>query len=480
MADEMPDKCFGEPPERRWLGPALEHMIKPATWATDVIPGKRARTVIRQQFAQQWCHSVKPEVFIHTRWPSKLWTEREFDNIVRPFSDVQRTHELLKQDAASKNVTVEYNPGYPPGIYVHDGENFINTHQPTLIRPCAGSAAPFEDFMSNFIPDPRQRMFLKRWMATMVARPDIRMAFAVLLVSETQGTGKTTLCDIMAHLVGMANTSWPSESEIVDSNYTYYCARKRLACVSEIYQGHSVKAYNKLKDKITDTQITVSEKYIANYLITNWLHIIACSNDKRALKLDDNDRRWFIPTVIEEVLDKSYWDNFYHWLQQCGGYGIIMAELLRFAQEGGNLIGRSERAPDSTAKHEMIEEGYSEGQKMAFDTFRGLEGEGTNGKAWVLTDEGIREVLKATVHQGRTDRLEKCQTIRKVAKRAGWHVGSGRVLIGKMGMTKMARLISNRKGPAEMGAGDYEAFRDEIIPLLGAELMAKVQHHGLM
>jgi hypothetical protein len=92
-----------------------------------------------------------------------------------------------------------------------------------------------------------------------------------------------------------------------------------------------------------------------------------------------------------------------------------MSELLRFAGEFG-IIGPNERAPESSAKKEMIEEGYSGGQRLILDLLRQLEGE-TNGKAWVMTDEDIREVIKTVIHQGRTDRLEKAQTIRKVAKR---------------------------------------------------------------
>jgi hypothetical protein len=265
----------------------------------------------------------------------------------------------------------------------------------------------------------------------------------------------------------------------VDSNYTYYCARKRLACISEIYQGHSDKAYNKLKDKITDSQITVSEKYLANYTITNWLHVIACSNDKRALKLDDYDRRWFIPTVVEETQDKAYWDNFYHWLRCCGGYGIIMAELQRFAKEDGNVIGRSERAPDSLAKSEMIEEGYSEGQKFVLELLKS-EADSANGKALVLWDEDLRELVKVVIHQGRTDRLEKCQTIRKVAKRAGWHLGKDRVLISQIGMVRKAKLISTNPKVAQMVASTYNQFKDQIEVVSGLELMVKVQNKGLL
>jgi hypothetical protein len=128
----------------------------------------------------------------------------------------------------------------------------------------------------------------------------------------------------------------------------------------------------------------------------------------------------------------------------------------------------------------MIEEGYSEGQKLVLNLLKMLASS-ANGKAIVTWDEELRELLKTVIHNGRTDRLEKCLTIQKVAKRAGWHVGDGRVLVSQIGMgNKMARLISNHRGAAQMGHSTYEEFREIVVPLPGAELMAKVQENGFL
>ena len=85
-----------------------------------------------------------------------------------------------------------------------------------------------------------------RWCATLVARPDIRMEYGVLLISEMQGVGKGTLGErILAPLVGPWNCSFPTEQSIVDSSFNSWIAHKRLAVVHEIYAGHNIKAYNK-------------------------------------------------------------------------------------------------------------------------------------------------------------------------------------------------------------------------------------------
>ena len=95
-------------------------------------------------------------------------------------------------------------------------------------------------------------------------------------------------------LIGDWNVSVPSEKEIVDSSFNSWIAHKRLAIVHEIYAGHSLTAYNRLKSVITDKEVRVNKKFIPEYEIEVAIHVFACSNSLRALKLDDTDRRWLV------------------------------------------------------------------------------------------------------------------------------------------------------------------------------------------
>jgi hypothetical protein len=102
-----------------------------------------------------------------------------------------------------------------------------------------------------------------RWCATLIARPDIRMHYGMLLISERQGVGKTTLgAGILAPLVGIQNVGFPGENDITAA-FNEWVAHKRLAIVSEIYSGSSWKAYHALKAVITDKDITVNQKVYA-------------------------------------------------------------------------------------------------------------------------------------------------------------------------------------------------------------------------
>ncbi len=467
LGDEIPPKMFSA--SGRYIGPAWEELLTFATHATDLKPNPeggagRPITVLTEAFSNEWFHCVTPEVFVHKRWPSMVLSANEFNNHVAPFSHVDDTARLVKKTKANKSAILSYQPAQKSGIYANIDGTFINTHIPTLIKDDKpGDVKPFLDFLAHLVPDETDRTELLRWVATLVARPDIKMLYGVLLISEAQGIGKGTLGErILAPLVGTSNVSYPTESEIVDSNYNYWAAHKRLAVVHEIYAGHSSKAYNKLKSIVTDKHISVSKKYQANYMIENWIHILACSNSMRAIQLSMDDRRWFVPKLTEEKKPISYWTDLNRWLVEEGGLEAIRYYCIEWVKTN-NPVMKGESAPWSAAKREIVEEGYSPGMEAVGSLLDMLKDRLTSedpaalafrerlfkarmyreGSAF-LCDKDLVEYIKIKLHDGRsTDRIEKPSTLRKVAKARGWHIGEDKAQHFRWGLNRRgARVVS--------------------------------------
>jgi hypothetical protein len=248
-----------------------------------------------------------------------------------------------------------------------NGMRLVNTWRPTAIKAVKGDVRPFINYLRHLVPVRSDRRELLRWCTTLVARPELRMRYSVLLVSNTQGIGKTTLGqDILAPLIGPWNASYPNEHTILTSAHNTWMAHKRLAQVSEIYSGQSRKCYDRLKDVVTDGTVDCNPIFIPVYTIENWLHVLACSNSERALHLDDVDRRWLVPLMTELVLTKEYWQGFHTWLRT-GGLGHIKWWLDERAKQPKNLVSAGERAPITARKQEIIAEGRSFGQQRAMD-----------------------------------------------------------------------------------------------------------------
>jgi hypothetical protein len=200
------------------------------------------------------------------------------------------------------------------------------------------------------IPKESECHEVKRFCATLIAKPEIRMAFGLLTISETQGVGKTTLTNrILAPLVGFNNVGYPTENDIVESQFNSWMANKRLVVVSEIYSGHSWKAYNKLKTYITDKEIMVNEKNQKRYKTENWAHFCASSNSPKAMKIEDSDRRWLCPTLTEAKWPLKKFDELNKWINS-GGLAIIK----HWAETFGDYVAVGEPAPMTSKKKEMI------------------------------------------------------------------------------------------------------------------------------
>src|SRR5262249_33114384 len=134
----------------------------------------------------------------------------------------------------------------------------------------------------------------------------------------------------------------------------------------------------------TDHNIMVNEKYMPAYSIENWIHIFACSNSMRALKLSMDDRRWFVPKIADNQQNMQYWTGFNNWLSVEGGLGKILNWAHKWCDEN-TPVQRGAIAPWSVFKRSVVEEGYSEGQQWVVG-FLAMAKEKMNGHAFKVTD----------------------------------------------------------------------------------------------
>ena len=80
----------------------------------------------------------------------------------------------------------------------------------------------------------------------------------------------------------------------------------------------------------------------------------------KAIHLDLEDRRWYIPEVTEDRWGKEQFAKFYRWL----GTGGL--QIIRGWSEGfGNYISTGDHAPMTDRKMEVISEGKSPAQVLA-------------------------------------------------------------------------------------------------------------------
>jgi hypothetical protein len=244
---------------------------------------------------------------------------------------------------------------------------------------------------------------------------------------------------------------------VVDNPFNSWCAHKRLAIVHEIYAGHNAKAYDELKSVITEASLTVNEKYMANYSIENWLHVLACSNSKRALKLSMDDRRWLVPAVSEQKRHPDEWARLHVWLKDEGGLGKIKWWMAKWLAENGGPVERGVDAPFTSTKQEVVRESYGPGGAL-FKTFLDHLTVEFGDRPVAFADLDGQRMIRDHVYDGRlTDKLERTGTLRKIAKGEGWHVSSNplRSLRWSASRNTRAYVITNDPIAAELETDQF-------------------------
>lgn len=368
LGDEWPAEMFGD--EGQYTGPPFRQCLQPATWATNELEiiddNDKVRKIyeIRPNFAEQWSWVEKQDMMVNLEQPQYRMPSGHFNSFIRPFSHVKNTLDLFQRNFSGNQMELTYDPS-SKGTVVRtvEGLQAINLYDPSPIRPAPGDWTPWEDYLEHLFPVAEDRHQIKRWCATLIARPGIRMIYGVLMMSESQGVGKGTFARVLADLVGRSNASFPSANMIVDSPFNGWISGKRLIIVDEIYEGHSWKAYNKLKPYVTDETIEVNVKHLATWSMPNWTHYILMSNSRAALKLEAKDRRWLVPEVTEEVWDEDRFAAFYLWLRS-GGLSAIAMWAKTFAERGeGRYVRPGEIAPTSANKRRLIDESRSEAEQ---------------------------------------------------------------------------------------------------------------------
>ena len=363
LGDKFPDEMFyGD----YYVGPSFRALVHPSTWMTDTIVPKKGEKgrpshVLRKHAEPVWIYSEVSEQFVLYERPEIIRSETGLNKMLMSYSDTDNTCRLIYKAQSSRKVNLAYRPDTTKKIIELAGTSAINTHIPCSIKPNPKTPIKdFTEFLEHLVPGQKERKSVEKWIATLIARPGVRIGFALLMISEQQGVGKTTLGqNILKPLLGDINVSTPGETDIV-SDYNHWIAHKRLAVVNEIYLGHGWKAYQSLQSIITDQSIMVNQKYVKQYEIDNWCHIYACSNSIRALKIKKEDRRWYVPRVTEEKKPEKYWGAFNSWLKY-GGLGAIF----HWAMGYGDYFRPGEHAPASLRKLEMIEDSESDSWKEA-------------------------------------------------------------------------------------------------------------------
>ena len=279
-------------------------------------------------------------------------------------------------------------------------------------RPVAtpGNVQPWLDHVERMIPDQAEREHLLDVMAFKVQHPERKINHAVLH-GGVPGSGKDTMWAPFFWAIGgdaLRNVSLVRNEEI--TSQWGYALETEVLVVNELRQADAKDRRaleNTLKPLIAAPPefLSVQRKGLAPYNLVNRLQVIAFSNERVAINLPSDDRRWFVIWSDAPRMSDAEGAKMWAWLQT-GGKAAVAAWL--------HARDVSAFAPGATpmlteAKAIMIEAGMSGAESFLVDMMRQRKGEfskGVVGAPWhALCDRlqgtaqnGIKIVQGALLH----------------------------------------------------------------------------------
>lgn len=260
--------------------------------------------------------------------------------------------------------------------------------------------------------------------AFIVQNPGKRLSWAILM-QGTQGDGKTFFFLMFAALLALENVTTIG-AQAVEEKFTPWAEGSQVCFVEEIkLHGHSrYDVLNRLKPLITNWMAPIRRMNLDTYMVVNTVSYFLATNFKDALPLDDQDNRYFIlfsrfqtkrDLDAFKTKNPTYYTDLHTALAQSAG-------ALRkwfMAREISPTFRHDDRAPDSSAKYEMVDLGKSDEQ------------------------EGIDEVLAESPRMDLTTVLLSATALGDALSERGYEAPYGqalaKLLLGR-GFTRLGRV----------------------------------------
>lgn len=179
-------------------------------------------------------------------------------------------------------------------VIFEKGTASVNTWNRPAYRSVIGKQSPaFMNFLEYVVPRENERNIFLDWMAWVLKYEDQKPAWSVLLYSEKQGTGKSTIADVLKALFGKSNTGRVNGVGKLVGRFNKEVLENKLVIVEEVEVKRGSSQANSLKSLVTEDSTMVEAKHLPVYVEDIFCAFLMTTNHL-PLWLEESDRRFFI------------------------------------------------------------------------------------------------------------------------------------------------------------------------------------------
>lgn len=179
-------------------------------------------------------------------------------------------------------------------VIFEKGTATINTWSRPIYRKTVGvEASAFNDFIEYVIPNDAERDVFLDWLVWVLRYEAQKPAWAIMLYSEKQGTGKSTLAEVLIELFGRLNTGRVNGVNKLIGRFNKEVLENKLVIVEEVEVKRGSPQANAIKSLVTEDSIMVEAKLMPVYVQQIHCAFLMTTNHL-PLWLEESDRRFFI------------------------------------------------------------------------------------------------------------------------------------------------------------------------------------------
>jgi hypothetical protein len=149
--------------------------------------------------------------------------------------------------------------------------------------------------------------YLMRWLAWSIQHPDRNAETMIVLKSAKQGTGKTTLNNVMSKIFGRTHARTIYDKRRLFGQFTPELEPIVFIDADEMVFAGDHDGHRALKSIITSETITLELKGGKSWQIPNRFHIIMTTNGEHAVQSGVGDRRNFVLEVSPHRARSHAW-----------------------------------------------------------------------------------------------------------------------------------------------------------------------------
>ena len=211
---------------------------------------------------------------------------------------------------------------------------------------------PWLDHIEYLFPDKKERDVLIDWMAHVVQVRGVKIRWAPLVIGG-QGVGKDLMIKPVAQY--LSHNYQEISPDRLFSQFNSYLEREMIV-VQEMVRHEKIEMYEKLKAMLAGTAgdtLMIERKFETPYTVPNVTNFLFFSNHIDAVRLDPEDRRFFVIRSDAKAQGSAYYhalaEDFY---VKADGW----RKVVRWLKQRDLIHFETHQCPEATvAKQEMVD-----------------------------------------------------------------------------------------------------------------------------